>query len=147
MQRGYVGVCNLLVRKLLVGVVLLAGFIVSWGGLGKIYPNLFLPDEENGHFFINVLLPPAASLERTGAVMCEIDRIIGSEPGIQYYNAVAGYSLLSQTVSSRNGLYFCQLKPYEERKNVGFRADAIVADVNRNWRLYPTRKRLDFCLR
>ena len=136
-QRGYVGVCNLLVRKVLIAIVLLAGFIVLVGGLGKILPNSFLPDEDNGYFFMNVQLPPAASLERTGAVMREIDRILGSEPGIRYYNAVAGYSLLSQTVSSRNGLYFCQLKPYDERKNPRLRADAIVADLNRKLAALP----------
>jgi len=130
-QRGYVGACNLLVRKLLIAMALLVGFIVLAGGLGKILPNSFLPDEDQGYFFMNVQLPPAASLERTGVVMREIDRIMGSEPGIRYYNAVSGYSLLSQTVSSRNGLYFCQLKPYEERKKSGLRADLIVADVNR----------------
>ena len=133
-----------LVRKLLIAMVLLAGFIVLVGGLGKILPNSFLPDEDNGYFFMNVQLPPAASLERTGAVMREIDRIIGSEPGIQYYNAVAGYSLLSQTVSSRNGLYFCQLKPYEERKNAGLRADAIVADVNRKLAALPDAQAFGF---
>src|SRR5271166_4587870 len=143
-QSGYVRACNLLVRKLLIAVVLLAGFIVLVGGLGKILPNSFLPDEDNGYFFMNVLLPPAASLERTGAVMREIDRIIGSEPGIQYYNAVAGYSLLSQTVSSRNGLYFCQLKPYDERKNAGLRADAIVADVNRKLAALPDAQAFGF---
>jgi HAE1 family hydrophobic/amphiphilic exporter-1 len=62
--------------------------------------------------------------------MREIDRTLGSEPGIRYYNAVAGFSLLSQTVSSRNGLYFCQLKAYDERKKAGLRADQIVGEVN-----------------
>ncbi len=143
-QSGYVRACNLLVHKLLMAVVLLAGFIVLVGGLGKILPNSFLPDEDNGYFFMNVQLPPAASLERTGAVMREIDRIIGSEPGIQYYSAVAGYSLLSQTVSSRNGLYFCQLEPYEERKNAGLHADAIVADVNRKLAALPDAQAFGF---
>ena len=143
-QSGYVRACNLLVHKLLIAVVLLAGFIVLVGGLGKILPNSFLPDEDNGYFFMNVQLPPAASLERTGAVMREIDRIIGSEPGIQYYSAVAGYSMLSQTVSSRNGLYFCQLEPYEERKNAGLRADAIVADVNRKLAALPDAQAFGF---
>ena len=39
--------------------------------------------------------------------------------------------MLSQTVSSRNGLYFCQLKPYDERKKVGASRDQIVGEVNR----------------
>ena len=62
---------------------------------------------------MNVQLPEAASLQRTNAMMRKIDQILRSEPGIHYYNAIAGYSFLSQTSSPRSGLYFCQLRPYE----------------------------------
>jgi HAE1 family hydrophobic/amphiphilic exporter-1 len=130
-QGGYVRTCDLLIRKLFVALVLLVGFVVLAGGLGRILPNSFLPDEDQGYFFINVQLPPAASLERTGAVMREIDSMLAKEPGIRYYNAVSGFSILSQTSSSRTGLYFCQLKPYDERKAPSLRSDGIVADVNR----------------
>ena len=143
-KNRYVRACNLLIRKMFIALVLLAGFVVLAGGLGRILPSSFLPDEDQGYFFMNVQLPPAAALERTEAVMREIDRILGSEPGIRYYNAVAGYSLLSQTVSSRNGLYFCQLKPYEERKNAGLRADAIVADVNSKLAALPDAQAFGF---
>jgi HAE1 family hydrophobic/amphiphilic exporter-1 len=46
-------------------------------------------------------------------------------------NAVSGYSLLSQTVSPRNGAYFVQLEPYDERATRALQSDAIVASVNR----------------
>ena len=48
--------------------------------------------------------------------MRKIDEILKNEPGMLYYNAIAGYSILSQTSSSRNGLYFCQLQPYDQRE-------------------------------
>jgi HAE1 family hydrophobic/amphiphilic exporter-1 len=143
-QSGYVRTCNLLVRKLFIAVVLLLGFVVLAGGLGKILPNSFLPDEDQGYFFINVQLPPAASLERTGVVMREIDSILAKEPGIRYYNAVSGFSILSQTSSSRTGLYFCQLKPYGERKTAALRSDAIVGDVNRKLAALPAAQAFGF---
>jgi hydrophobic/amphiphilic exporter-1 (mainly G- bacteria), HAE1 family len=143
-QSGYVRTCNLLVRKLFIAVVLLLGFVVLAGGLGKILPNSFLPDEDQGYFFINVQLPPAASLERTGVVMREIDSILAKEPGIRYYNAVSGFSILSQTSSSRTGLYFCQLKPYGERKTAALRSDAIVGDVNRKLAALPDAQAFGF---
>jgi HAE1 family hydrophobic/amphiphilic exporter-1 len=80
---------------------------------------------------MNVQLPEAASMQRTNAVMREIDEILKAEPGVRYVNAVSGYSLLSQTASPRNGLYFVQLTPYDERATRGLQADAIVASVNR----------------
>ena len=90
-----------------------------------------MPQEDQGFFFMNVQLPEAASMQRTNAVMREIDEILKAEPGVHYVNAVSGYSLLSQTASPRNGLYFVQLTPYDERATRGLQADAIVASVNR----------------
>jgi len=130
-QTGYVRACGFLIRKIVVAVVVLAAFTALAGGLGKILPTSFMPQEDQGFFFMNVQLPEAASMERTNAVMRKIDEIVKAEPGVHYVNAVSGYSLLSQTASPRNGLYFVQLEPYEERATRGLQADAIVGSMNR----------------
>jgi HAE1 family hydrophobic/amphiphilic exporter-1 len=130
-QNGYVRTCDLLIRKVAVSVLLLLGFVALAGGLGKILPQSFLPDEDQGYFFMNVQLPPAASLERTNSVMRKIDEIMKREAGLHYFNAISGFSILSQTSSSRSGLYFCQLQPYEKRRSAALSSAAIAADVNR----------------
>jgi HAE1 family hydrophobic/amphiphilic exporter-1 len=136
-QNGYVRTCDLLIRKVAIAILLLVGFAVLAGGLGRILPQSFLPDEDQGYFFMNVELPPAASLERTNAVMRQVDAILKNEPGIRYYNAISGYSMLSQTSSSRNGVYFCQLRPYADRTSAALQSEAIVADVNRKMAALP----------
>jgi HAE1 family hydrophobic/amphiphilic exporter-1 len=96
-----------------------------------------MPQEDQGYFFINVQLPEAASLQRTNAVMRKIDEIVKDVPGIHYYNAVSGFSILTQTSSPRSGLYFVQLAPYGERATPGLQADAIVAAMNRKLAAVP----------
>jgi HAE1 family hydrophobic/amphiphilic exporter-1 len=123
--------CGFLIRKVVVALVLLVAFTALAGGLGKILPTSFMPQEDQGFFFMNVQLPEAASMQRTNAVMRKIDEIVKAEPGVHYVNAVSGYSLLSQTASPRNGLYFVQLEPYEERATRELQSDAIVASLNR----------------
>jgi HAE1 family hydrophobic/amphiphilic exporter-1 len=130
-QSGYVAACGFLVRKLAVSFVILAAFTVLAGGLGKALPTSFMPQEDQGFFFANVQLPEAASMQRTNTVMRKIDEILKAEPGVHYVNAVSGYSLLSQTASPRNGLYFVQLAPYEERATRELQSVAIVESVNR----------------
>ncbi|HTW86382.1 MAG TPA: efflux RND transporter permease subunit, partial [Candidatus Binataceae bacterium] len=136
-RNGYLRTCNLLIRKVAVAILILVGFAVLAGALGKILPQAFLPDEDQGYFLMNVELPPAASLERTNVVMRQIDAILKNEPGIHYYNAVSGFSILSQTASSRSGLYFCQLQPYGQRRTAAVQSAAIVADVNRKMAALP----------
>jgi HAE1 family hydrophobic/amphiphilic exporter-1 len=130
-QTGYVRACGLLIRKVVVALVLLAAFMALAGGLGKIMPTSFMPQEDQGFFLMNVQLPEAASMQRTNAVMRKIDEVLKAEPGVHSVNAVSGYSLLSQTASPRNGAYFVQLAPYDERATRELQSDAIVASVNR----------------
>jgi HAE1 family hydrophobic/amphiphilic exporter-1 len=130
-QTGYVRACGFLIRKVIVALVMLAAFTALAGGLGKIMPTSFMPQEDQGFFLMNVQLPEGASMQRTNAVMREIDEILKAEPGVHYVNAVSGYSLLSQTASPRNGVYFVQLAPYDERATRELQSDAVVASVNR----------------
>src|SRR5215469_11840604 len=55
--------CHFLIRKSLVAVIILAGFIVLAGICGKAVPGSFLPDEDQGYFFAQVILPDSASLQ------------------------------------------------------------------------------------
>ena len=130
-QNGYIRICGLLVRKVGVALIILAGFVVLAGGLGKTLSRSFLPDEDQGYFMVNVQLPEAASLQRTMAVMKTIDAVLRSERAIQYVSGIAGYSMLSQTSSPRNGFFFCSLKPYDERMTAALQAGPIIESVNR----------------
>jgi HAE1 family hydrophobic/amphiphilic exporter-1 len=130
-QTGYAAACGLLIRKVAVALLVLVTFTALAGGFGKILPTSFMPQEDQGFFFVNVQLPEAASMERTNAAMRKIDEILKNEPGVHYVNAVSGYSLLSQTASPRAGLYFVQLAPYDERATRELQSDGIVASVNR----------------
>jgi hydrophobic/amphiphilic exporter-1 (mainly G- bacteria), HAE1 family len=130
-QTGYARACGLLIRKVAVALLVLVAFMALAGGFGKTLPTSFMPQEDQGFFFVNVQLPEAASMQRTNAAMRKIDEIVKNEPGVHYVNAVSGYSLLSQTASPRAGLYFVQLAPYDERATRELQSDGIVASVNR----------------
>ncbi len=116
-QKRYVSISGMLIRRFVLALLILVGFAVAAGGIGRILPSSFLPDEDQGYFIMNVELPEASSLQRTNLVMRKIDEILKHEPGVLYYNAVSGYSLLSQSSSTRSGLYFCLLDPYEKRRS------------------------------
>ncbi len=71
---GYVGVCRFLIHKSLVAVILLVGFTFLTGMLGKRIPGSFLPEEDQGYFFAQVILPDAASFQRTDEAMKQCER-------------------------------------------------------------------------
>src|SRR4029079_360819 len=66
--RGYISVSRGLICKAVIGVLILAGFALADGIVGTRLPTSFLPEEDYGYLFLNIQLPPAASLERTDQV-------------------------------------------------------------------------------
>jgi len=136
-RNGYVRTCSLLIRKLTLAVAVLVAFTILAGGLGRALSQSFLPDEDQGYFIMNVELPEAASLQRTVAVMTNINELLKNQPGIRDSTGIAGFSILSQTSSTRSALYFCTLKPYGERMTAALQAPVIVASLNRKLAQIP----------
>jgi HAE1 family hydrophobic/amphiphilic exporter-1 len=62
-----------------------------------------------------VILPDAASLERTDAVTRKVEAILKTIPEIELYTTVNGNNLLNNTVAPNSATFFITLKPWEER--------------------------------
>jgi HAE1 family hydrophobic/amphiphilic exporter-1 len=127
---GYVGLSHRLIQKSAIAVVILVGFFALDGALGRNLQTSFVPEEDYGFFFLNVQLPPAASLERTDEVCRHIERILAGTPGIDKATTVAGFSLLTRVSSTNSAFYFIALKPWEERGAADLQARAIVNRLN-----------------
>lgn len=135
--QGYVRLSGLLVRKSALVLVLLVAF--GLGGLffGSRLPSSFLPDEDQGYFYINMQLPNAASLERTSAAGRQVEQILANTPGVQYTTSVIGFSLLSFVQTSYNGFFFVTLKPWGDRETRAEQYQEIKARVNRELSKLP----------
>src|SRR2546425_2464930 len=130
-MQGYVNGSHLLIRKAVVGMLILAGFAVVDGLIGRKLPTSFLPEEDYGYVFLNVQLPAAASLARTDQVLKKIEGILSTTEGVQVYNTIGGFSLLTRISASYQGFFFVGLKPWDERPSQQVAARAIVDRLNR----------------
>ncbi|HEV8188098.1 MAG TPA: multidrug efflux RND transporter permease subunit [Pyrinomonadaceae bacterium] len=125
--RGYINVSRGLIRKTVIGVLILAGFALADGIVGNRLPTSFLPEEDYGYLFLNIQLPAAASLERTNQVSSKIEQILKETDGVQYYTTINGFSLLNRVSASYNGFFFVSLQPWHDRKQT---AQEIQQSVN-----------------
>jgi hydrophobic/amphiphilic exporter-1 (mainly G- bacteria), HAE1 family len=114
---GYVGVAQLLIRRAFLTILLVGVVVLGVGLLGKALPAGFIPDEDQGLFGVNVQLPPAASLERTSAVLRRIEEILAKVEGVESYQTIGGYGAVTSTYQPNFGSIFVRLKPWEERKS------------------------------
>ncbi len=115
---GYVRVSELLVRRSGLALTLLVGFGAVALFFGQKLPTSFLPDEDQGYFYINLQLPQAASLQRTNEVCRKIEALLAQTPGVRYTTAIAGFSLLSNVQTTYSGFFFVTLNSWGERKKL-----------------------------
>ena len=129
---GYITASRFLIRKFVLGLVILGGFVALALLLGRSVPGSFVPDEDQGYFFLNVQLPDAASLQRTDVACRKVDAILAHTPGIGNYTTIAGFSLLSYVSAPYYAFYFVGLKPWEERSGPGLSAQGLIAKLNQD---------------
>jgi len=127
----YVTLAGIVIRKTVIGSVLLA---VAGAGiflLGKRIPGGFLPEEDQGYVYAVIQLPYAASLQRTSEACRQAERIILETPGVQYCTTVVGFNLLSYVRNTYSGFFFIRLKDWDDRRRPGENAAGIIARLNR----------------
>ncbi|HEU0184572.1 MAG TPA: multidrug efflux RND transporter permease subunit, partial [Blastocatellia bacterium] len=128
---GYISWSHALIRKAVIGVLIIGLFALVDGVIGKRLPTSFLPEEDYGYALLNVQLPAPASLERTDQVLKKVEGILAKTEGVKYFNTVGGFSLLTRTSASYQGFFFLGLKPWDERKSEDLKVQGIVAALNR----------------
>src|SRR2546421_8072378 len=87
---GYIGVARLLIRRAVVTILLVGVVVVGVGLLGRRIPAGFIPDEDQGLFGVAVQLPPAASLERTSAMLRKVEEILAKVEAVDSYQTIGG---------------------------------------------------------
>jgi HAE1 family hydrophobic/amphiphilic exporter-1 len=134
---AYLRISALFIRRTGLAIVLL----VVFGGVaflfGKAIPAGFLPDEDQGYFYINLQLPKAASLQRTDEVCRKIETLLSRTPGVGYVTTTIGSSLLSGVQSTYSAFLFVALAPWKEREQRGEHYQEIKAGVNRELARLP----------
>jgi len=127
---GYISFTSILIRKTVRSLIFIGIIVALTGGLLKSVPTGFLPDEDNGYFMVNCLLPDAASIERTDAVLKKVEKIIQASPAVESATTVVGFSLLTGAMGPNSGFVFVKAKPWEDRKDVRERADIAMKLLN-----------------
>jgi len=111
----YVSFATIAVRKMFRSAAFIGVLIFVIVVLVRQIPAGFVPEEDQGFLLVNTLLPDAASLERTDAVMRKAEAVLKTNDAIEGYNTISGFSLLTGAYSSNMGFFFVQLKPWEHR--------------------------------
>jgi hydrophobe/amphiphile efflux-1 (HAE1) family protein len=87
-------------------------------------PTSFIPTEDKGYFAVSIQLPNAASLQRTEAVVRQVEGFLRRDPAVQNFVSLAGLDILSRSSQTNSAVMFVNVKPWGERGK-GESLDAI----------------------
>ncbi len=150
-SRGYAGLVRTLLRLSFVVLVVYGGLLLLTYRVMTTVPTGFIPAQDKGYLLLDVRLPESASLERTEAVLKQIEKLAlgdraasgsassaghpaaagtdasGGTEGIAHTVTIAGQSFVQNAVGSNYGSMFLILEEFEHRETPDLKADALAA--------------------
>jgi multidrug efflux pump len=116
LQKGFLGGVAATIKAwpiaLVVYGVVIAGILLMF----RILPSSFVPDEDQGYFFVVTQVQDAASLNVTARFSSELEKVLLKDPAVQDVGTVNGYSFIDGQQNNSAAVMFGLLKPFDERK-------------------------------
>jgi hydrophobe/amphiphile efflux-1 (HAE1) family protein len=133
LRNGYVGGVARVIQgwpiTVLAFAVVIAGILVMF----RVLPGSFVPEEDQGYFFVIVETPDTASQEYVGALVQKVEKILAKEPAVQDVAVVNGYSLIDGTFRNNAAIFFPSMKPFEERTDPSQLTFSVLPRLNRQF--------------
>jgi HAE1 family hydrophobic/amphiphilic exporter-1 len=89
-------------------------------------PSGFIPSEDDGLIYVTYELPEASSTAESVDVLTRLMSVVKTTPGIEHYAALAGFNVITSATKSNSGTIYCQLKPWDDRKDASQRIPNIL---------------------
>ncbi len=94
-------------------------------------PTGFVPSQDKGYLLVNAQLPDSASLQRTQAVVRQMEQIALSTKGVKHTLSIAGQSFLTNANGSNYASMYVILDSFHDRRSKELYADEIAARLRR----------------
>jgi multidrug efflux pump len=115
MTTAYGSLLGFIMKRSVLFLSLLGLMLLLTGYLFKVIPGSFIPNEDQGYVLGQLILPDAASLNRTSAASSQIEAIFKENPAVLNRTVINGYSLIDSQYKSNMATFFVTLKDFKER--------------------------------
>ncbi|MGO9374156.1 MAG: efflux RND transporter permease subunit [Syntrophobacteraceae bacterium] len=111
-----------MIKRMTVAFLILA--VLIWGlvHLFRTTPTAFVPNEDQGYVMAQIVMPDAASLNRTSETSSLVDELFASNPAVDNRTIINGYSLIDSQYKTNVSTFFVTLKDFKERYSSSERA-------------------------
>jgi multidrug efflux pump len=104
-----------MIKRMSIAFVVLAVLIFGLVHLFRTTPTSFVPNEDQGYLMGLVVMPDAASLQRTVRTSALVDKLFEKNPAVANRTVINGYSLIDGQYKPNAATFFVTLKDFKER--------------------------------
>ena len=133
LTKGYVGGVARMIQGWPIALLAFVGMLVGIVVMFRVLPASFVPDEDQGYFFIIVEAPDTASQGYVGALAEQVEKILAAEPAVQDIATVNGYSLVDGTFRNNAAVLFPSMKPFAERTDPSQLVFSVLPRLNKQF--------------
>jgi HAE1 family hydrophobic/amphiphilic exporter-1/multidrug efflux pump len=130
MTDRYVAAAGFVLRRGLLAAAVLGALLLATWALVRAVPSALAPEEDQGYVIAIAALPPAASLQRTNAVIDKMNETVLNHPAYADGLSFAGLDVLTFTQRTNAGVAFIGLKDWSERRSANLSSSAVAAAVS-----------------
>ncbi|WP_288843142.1 efflux RND transporter permease subunit [uncultured Deefgea sp.] len=134
LTKSYGVISHTIIRRSALSVLLLAVMVVGLWQLFRIVPTSFVPQEDQGYMLAALMMPEAASLQRTISAGEQLNKVIRDNPSVNYNTMINGFSMLDGQVKTNAATAFIGLKPFDERKSASESVFAVTQQIAKETR-------------
>ncbi|WP_297572149.1 efflux RND transporter permease subunit [uncultured Deefgea sp.] len=134
LTKSYGIISHTIIRRSALSVLLLAVMVAGLWQLFRIVPTSFVPQEDQGYMLAALMMPEAASLQRTISAGEQLNKVIRDNPAVSYNTMINGFSMLDGQVKTNAATAFIGLKPFDERKSASESVFAVTQQIAKETR-------------
>jgi hydrophobe/amphiphile efflux-1 (HAE1) family protein len=123
-----------IVRVSIIGLAMVGVSGIGVFGLSKFVATGFLPEDDQGAFFVVVQLPGGASVSRTLGIIGKAESILGEENAVEDITSVIGLNFIDNYSQANAAFMVVTLKSFEERKDRSSSAQQVMARLSARFR-------------
>jgi len=130
----YGSVVTRLLRISIIGLVLVGASGLGIVGLSKITPTGFLPEDDQGAFFVVIQTPGGASVMRTSDVIKQAEDLVREEKAVEDVTSVIGLNFIDNFSQPNAGFMVVTLKPFEDRRDSALGVREVMTRLSSKFR-------------
>lgn len=115
LENKYIYLLKRIIHRRVITFGTLLVFIFGTVYMGKIIPSGFIPNEDQGTFYVSITTPPGATLERTKKIVTTIQEEASKIKEVESVSSLSGTNILSDGTGATYGTLLINLIPWDDR--------------------------------